>query len=279
MIRSIHIHHPEKTHTPWMGTIPALAKPRKFEFTPGLNILWGENGSGKSTLIKAMARLLHCEQGGVPTMTQTSLSSLLGEFSFLGSAQKKGEALRDFQSSLTLDYDGQPVRSFDSSKEVGLMGGSFDGDFMMQGVANTLSKASAGQTTMRRANDLVGDILERKVPVFERKISADRVNTVWQERIAIADEFLKWSGEKGPLTVLMDEPERSFDFPNQVMMWRFIRSFSSEVQFIVASHSFYALGIKEANYIEMTPGYLAKAEKCLNILKSWGEEVPAPPKP
>lgn len=274
MIRSIHIHHPEKTHTPWMGKIPAMAQPRKFEFTPGLNILWGENGSGKSTLIKAMAQLLHCEQGGVPIMTQTSLSNLLGLFSF-----SNKEGLKGFPSSLTLDYDGQPVRSFDSSKEVGIMGGSFDGDFMMQGVANTTSKASAGQTTMRRANDLVGDILERKMPVFERKISADRVNTVWQERIAIADEFLKGSGEKGPLTVLMDEPERSFDFPNQVMMWRFIRSFSSEVQFIVASHSFYALGIKEANYIEMAPGYLAKAEKCLNILKGWGEEVPAPPKP
>lgn len=274
MIRSFEIKQPDKTHIEWLAKVPALAKPRKFEFKPGLNILWGPNGSGKSTLIKAMARLFHCEQGGVPVVTQTSVDTLAERF------RKDEGQMRVLTQAVKLDHDGQAVRYFDPSNAVGLTAGgaAFDWDFTVQGIASMMFKGSSGQTTMHRVNTLIGEILHGKVPTIERKMRADTVNDLWGQRIKVAEEFLKGSGEKGPLTVLLDEPERSFDFPSQVSIWRFIRAFAPTTQFIVASHSFFALRLPEANYIEMDPGYLAQSEMAYALLgKGWSEEKPKPP--
>jgi predicted ATPase len=48
----------------------------------------------------------------------------------------------------------------------------------------------------------------------------------------------------------------------------------TQVQFIVASHSLFALKIPEAHYIELSPGYLTGAEAALGILQTWPTEKP-----
>lgn len=73
---------------------------------------------------------------------------------------------------------------------------------------------------------------------------------------------------------MLDEPERSFDLQMQVAIWRLIRAYSAKVQFIVASHSFYALGLPETNYIDMTPGYLELSARCKDLLSLWVDEKP-----
>lgn len=66
MIHKLTIKDPTKTPMPWLGKVNALKALREFAFKPGLNVLWG------------LARLLHCEQGGRPLVTQESLSDLVG---------------------------------------------------------------------------------------------------------------------------------------------------------------------------------------------------------
>lgn len=74
MILEFEVKNPSKTHIKWMESV--VPKPKKFVFSPGLNILVGPNGSGKSTIISAISSLLQCQQGGVQKVTRMSVLDL-----------------------------------------------------------------------------------------------------------------------------------------------------------------------------------------------------------
>lgn len=277
MIHSLQITDPKATPITWWGKVEALAHPRTFEFKPGLNILWGRNGSGKSTLIKLFAMLFHCEQSGSPVLTETSISNLFSSLSI--SQQRKPESVL---AGIKVDHDGQGVQFFDPSKAAGLShgGAAFDWDFGMEGVLNATYKGSAGQTTMYRFDRLLNSLVHREpAPPLERRLDMDRVNALWKERILAANLILEGKGEKGPPTILLDEPERSYDLPTQVSLWRFLRAAAGTHQIIVASHSLWALRIPGANYIELSPGYLEESGHALASLENWPNENPNMPKP
>jgi predicted ATPase len=265
MIYKLDIKDPTKTPVKWLGNVEALKKPRAFEFKPGLNVLWGRNGSGKTTLTLLLARLFHCEQGNHPVVTRDSLDALAGS---------GFNARLPLEESLEVVHDGQGVRHFDPSHAVGLMGGgaAFDWDFGMEGITNQLFKGSAGQTTMFRFERILNEIIAEEVPEVDWKMKSGTVNDIWQERIDLAKRILKKNGKKGQPTVLLDEPERSYDLNAQAGTWKMIRAYAEDVQFIVASHSLFALQIPDANYIELSPGYLKASEGVLELLKRWPTE-------
>lgn len=277
MIHSFDIIDPTNTPVPWWVKVEALSKPRTFEFKPGLNILWGRNGSGKSTIIKCLTRLFHCGQSGNPVMTQESVRDLFEPWSNFGPRKddihKLGEAVK-------LAHDNQGVRFFDPSNTVGLIGGgaAFDWDFGTEGIQNTMFKGSSGQTTMFRFDKLLGSLMKQEpAPKVEYRAKSSEVNDHWGARYKIAESFLKGgTAEKGQATVLLDEPERSFDINYQVALWRMLRSISLHTQVIVASHCLFALRIPEANYIEMSPEYLVNSEMALILLENWAREKPKP---
>lgn len=265
MIYKLDIKDPTQTPVKWLDKVEALNKPRTYEFKPGLNILWGRNGSGKTTLTKLLARLFHCEQGNHPVVTQESLDTLAG-----GGFNAK----LDLGKSLALEHDGQGVRHFDPGHTVGLMGGgaAFDWDFGMEGIQNQLFKGSAGQTNMFRFDRILNEIIAGEVPEIEWKMKRENVNDLWRERIDVAKGILKKNGKKGQPTILLDEPERSYDLNAQGGTWKFMRAYAEDVQLIVASHSMFALQIPEAHYIELSPGYLKQSEGVLELLKRWSTE-------
>jgi predicted ATPase len=115
--------------------------------------------------------------------------------------------------------------------------------------------------------------------VPEYRMKKQHVNSLWKERIELVEKFLVGTGDKGPVTVMMDEPERSYDLPLQATVWRFLRAQSTRIQFIVASHSVFALNIPEAHYIELESGYLEAAKAAVGLLPKWAEEKPFPKGP
>lgn len=264
MIRAVDIRDPQKTPVSWLKK--AYPEPRRFEFTPGLNILWGENGSGKSSLIELLARSMHCMQSGSTVVTRDSARDV-----------------RDRMAGVDIDHDGQAVRYFEPSHAVGLVcnGAGFDDEFFAEGLVNATLRISAGQTTIVRLDKLIGQLLERTTPAVEIR-AADLLRFDGTNESDDIQSFLKGSGQKGPPTVLLDEPERSMDLPKQAMLWRFIRSLASEVQFIVAAHSLFALNLPEANYIELGApkngkSYMQSCVRCLDLLSTWPAEKPPPP--
>jgi predicted ATPase len=266
MIYRLDILDPSKTPVKWLSSVEALKAPRSFEFKPGLNVLWGRNGAGKTTLTKVLARLLHCEQGNHPVVTKESLAALVGD-SFEPVDVAKGVAVK---------HDGQGTRHFDPGHAVGLAAGgaAFDWEFGTEGIHNQLFRGSAGQTTMFRFGRILGEIVAGEVPDVEWKFPRAHNNSVWADRVKTADLFLKANAEKGQPTILLDEPERSYDLNAQVGVWRLLRAYADEVQFIVASHSLFALKIPGAHYVELSPRYLAGSEAVLDILQKWPEETP-----
>lgn len=268
MIYKLCIKDPAKTPVPWFAKIDALKQRRVFEFKPGLNILWGRNGSGKTSLTKVLARLFHCEQGNHPIVTQESLRQLVGDGTLEAAEIRKG---------LQIVHDGQGVRHFDPGCAVGLMGGmaAFDWDFGAEGLSNAMFRGSAGQTTMFRFDRLSQEIVTAKMPEVSWKFPRTPAGSdTWGQRVTLAAHLLEGNAARGQPTILLDEPERSYDLNTQVGIWRFLRAYSDQVQFIVASHSLFALKIPEANYIELSPGCLAGSEAALEILQKWPTEKP-----
>lgn len=267
MIHRLSIKDPTKTPVKWLAQVAAFKKPRTFVFTPGLNVLWGRNGAGKTSLTKLLARVFHCEQSGAPVVTEESLRILAGD-SFNNEL--------DVEAGLELEHDGQGVRHFDPGHAAGLIrnGAAFDWDFGGEGIQNLMFRGSAGQTTMFRSDQLTQEIVAAVVPEVAWKLRRAGLNDLWAARFDLATKLLKKNGKKGPSTVLLDEPERSYDLNMQSGMWRMMRAYADEVQFIVASHSLFALGIPEANYIELSPGYLQQSLAVVETLRTWGEDQP-----
>jgi len=286
----------EKSAFPWADEIDFFKQNKKIEFKPGLNILFGGNGSGKSTLLQMMGTSLAAVQGGRSCVTSLWLSEV---FVGLGSQQPAIPG--------KLIHDGQPIMYSDARAKEGLLGGGFDDDFFDMGLENTLRRGSTGQLGLTRLDRMLSVLREgqeqqqeeakktvkRKsgTPVCAKGLSRDQkkttrknknigfpesiefkvsrnVNSYWEPRLKVVDEMLAAKIERGPRTLLFDEPESGFSFDWQDRLWRgvFERVDPSKFQVIIATHSPFALSIPGANYIEMEPGYIGQSTNALKEL-------------
>ena len=245
--------------------VPFLKEHDRVGFKPGLNILWGGNGTGKSTILSAIARMLHCEQGGRTCVTKDSLGAVF-EVPSADPKSRFGERSDTLADGVVPIHDGQCVLHFDPGHAVGLAfgGAAFDWDFAGAGVANTMFRGSSGQVTLERCNEVLYTIVKpEKWPKIEWKVS--QKGEYYAPRTSQVEAFLKGTLEQGQPTVLLDEPDRSLSMKLQAGLWTNLAArYSKNVQIIAASHSPLALHLPGVNYIEMTPGYLAECEGVLD---------------
>lgn len=238
-------------------------------FKPGLNIVYGPNGSGKSTLLKLMGLSLAAVQGGASTVTQSWISDV---FEF-------GRGKLALPCSVV--HDGQPVMYYDAREVVGLFSGAaFDDDFFSQGINACLSKGSVGELNMHRVfrhlDVLNGGAKGGGFPSeVEWKYPRTASHAQTKATIEAIHKLFEARCDKGPQTLMFDEPESGFSMSWQAGIWRniFAKVDPARFQVIVATHSPFALRIPGANYVEMEPGY---AQECLlTLLMDLRQKVPA----
>lgn len=231
-----------------------MAGRKTFKFEPGLNVLFGKNGTGKSTLLLLIARTFHCAQGGYSKITQTSVWDM-----------QVNTDNKDLPSGYRIQHDGNMVFFLDPDKDVGIMGDSFDNDFMEEAVKGVgLKCLSQGERAVFKL-----------ITMFENVAIRDRVggmdknclNDHWKEMMIKAEKGMKRNTrvfKTDRCTILIDEPERSLDLENEVRFWRFMKKAVKNVQVIVATHSPFVLFIDDANFVETTPGYVKKSMELVN---------------
>lgn len=257
---------------PWADKIDYFKANPITTFKPGLNIVFGANGSGKSTLLKLMGLHLAAVQGGQSVVTQSWISDVFGFSS------------SEVKLPCDVVHDGQPIMYHDARTVVGLFAGAaFDDDFFNLGVEACMAKGSVGQLSMhhvtRLLNVLVAENLGRGFAAgFPKEVEWRYPRTSTEKsvaaRIAAVETLMAARCAKGPLTLLLDEPESGFSMPWQAAIWRNIlaKVDPEKFQVIVATHSPFALGIKGAHYVEMTPEYTFQ---CISaLLGDLGDKMP-----
>jgi len=226
---------------------------KSVHFKPGLNILFSPNGTGKSSLLKMIALSLAAEQGGVSTVTNSWRMEL---HTFSDKDKTKMNGIEVF-------HDGQPILYGNPRNAVGLIGGSFDDDFMIEGIHNCQSKISTGLTTINRLNQILN------ILTANGKMPEQMAYKIPKERIpeSIAD-LLNAKIPQGQKTILMDEPESGLAMHVQANIFSIINKAAKEkdLQIIIATHSPFAF-ITQANFIELIPGHIETSKNALKHLQ------------
>lgn len=237
----------------WWPDVKPLQAFTDFKFTPGVNIVWGPNGSGKSTLLTAIAHLTHSEQSGRSVVTHQSLG-------VVDDIYRKG-----LQDGMHLFCDGQGVLYYSPMSNVGLIGGmaGFDDDFISDSIESMKHKhISAGQSALAKLQQVLA----------HRGEEVHWKYTFREDQHPKAYEFMREQlsarCEPGPQTFLMDEPDANLDWTNKLDFWDTVKK-GKEFQFIIATHSPFALRIPGANYIDLKEGYRAECGTALQRGGLW----------
>lgn len=256
MIESLQVVDAKRASVEWWPKVQRLKRRKQIKFKPGLNILWGPNGCGKTTILLAMARMLHCWQGGVSTLTEHSIREL---FKLRFGSNLKSED--KYLNGVMPVHDGQAVFFVDPSKGVGASRSFFDNDFSFEQLMDMRDRGSSGQKTTMRLMPLIRLARGEEPPPVRCNINREYVNDLWISYLDRVEETMRGTIPRGQPTVLLDEPDRSLDIPSQVGLWKILKMARKSVQIIVATHSILALDIPDAHYIDLHRGYLKKCRE------------------
>ena len=218
--------------------------PKKVEFRPGMNILFGPNGCGKSTIIKTIA---------ANAMTVRGWSSMnfgplkMGLDKSDANVKKFIEKELGFKSNMKFDGPVYYHNDFDMSKYAGW---KTDGSGIGQGLANAESymvermdnrMRSSGEAEMAIQGSTLVNLLNGSW-AFDRERELNEVESrrsAWGELLDVQLEYANQTWLRGGApTLLLDEPELHLSFETmEGLFTRILPKFIEKgYQVIIATH-------------------------------------------
>jgi energy-coupling factor transporter ATP-binding protein EcfA2 len=240
--------------------LPSL-KGRTFNFTDGLNVLFGSNGCGKSTLMKCMKAYCCLQHGGWSAISDFNKLGAggVGNFPFVYRAfTPTGEC------DTRVDWDGTATFYNDSDMRIDDMSWFFNKDILKQEGLTTeaeqmdfvAKRPSSGQTRIKKLNKIF-NIAKNPPKFWETTPNNNRY-----EHMEVA--YVTSLPRNGKVTILLDEPEKSLSIPKQIELFKFLKEFQNDLQIIISTHSPFILFEDGINIIEMEENYI---QTCKDVIK------------
>lgn len=247
-----------------------------FEFTDGINVIYGPNGCGKSTILKTLKAYCGIEKAG---WTRISEPTVLGTMYIGRMAEAVGfpHAYRKYAPSNSMAnvlWDGLPTFFNDGDIKVSdtffyhNVGQSEDGITTEQEQMEMLAKhPSSGQFRIEKINKIFDMLTKSPLTIPQMETLPPRCQYPNIANMEI-QYWRSLSRKSNKLTILFDEPERSLSLPLQrELLLNSIPTYLKNYQIIMATHSIFALEMKNVNLIDIQDGY---AKVCKDLLKNIG---------
>lgn len=248
--------------------LPGFSPGCVFEFSPKLNVLFGQNGSGKSTILKIIKS--YCgipnEKGGWSRINHPlSLGATnKNHFPFVYREFSPGHCEAD------VGWDGTPTFFNEGDTKIDKWAwfthteiASEDGmTSEAEHMDNLVDNPSSGQYRIRKMNKLFN--LMKQPPDIVKYIPGGN-----SQQVAEVDYFRSLP-RTGRVTILLDEPERALSVPKQREMFKLLQDMAEDYQIIIATHSPFVLFGIDANFINLEQDY---DKKCIEIFKECVDEI------
>lgn len=240
--------------------------PLKFEFfkketkfKPGLNILFGPNGCGKTTALRIIGTYSGIQDKGWSVAPNPHHDKKDVEYPKCFANRCIGKV------DAEVDWDGRPSYFSTSTGEVVVPSHFEDGNIAEQ-MQIIRDRPSSGQLRLYYIDKMIGSLTPKTVPDLTIA-DIKGVNNVWQETRQKFADYVKTLPRNGPITLLLDEPDKCLSIPVQYDLWATaIPQWAVNVQVIVATHSPFCLMAPGANIIECVSGYL---NDCKTVIKEF----------
>jgi hypothetical protein len=238
-------------------TLPYIGN-RRFEFKPGINVLFGPNGCGKSTILKTVKAYCGIAGGGWTYLNDPmQLASNKFPLAYMGLTPSKCIA--------DVGWDGTPTFFNDGDIKVNetffyMNSRSSDDGITSEAEQMDLlaEKPSSGQYRIKKVNRVFNMI--RNVPSFSRSDIPTGYGSDCEKELAYWNSLPK----TGPQTILLDEPERALSVVLQKTLFNEILPSFKDIQIILATHSLFCLKMENVNFIEFEPNYINQCKEAFS---------------